>query len=225
MTEEDPKPTPAAFSGIKDALSTGTYKAVTVQPYKFQNMTQVQEAVLGLLPDLALPHNVAKNPRDVMVRARTGTGKTLAFLVPAIEARLNVLKDTAKKFMQENGMAADDRNDQRGQRAFARENVGTLILTPTRELALQIAKEASNLTAHHPQFQTHVWIGAMSKGMQVRDFMKLRRDIIVATPGRLRDLIENEPGIKQALMTTRQVSFIILCVLSFAHVQLLGRLR
>ncbi|KAJ8076843.1 hypothetical protein PM082_001266 [Marasmius tenuissimus] len=206
-TQDDSTTTSPTFRTIKDALSTGTYKAVTVQPYKFQNMTQVQEAVLGLLPDLALPHADAKNPRDVMVRARTGTGKTLAFLVPAIEARLNILKEAGKKFMQENGSASDDGMVQQGQRAFARENVGTLILTPTRELALQIAKEAANLTAHHPHFQTHVWIGAMSKGIQMRDFQRLRRDIIVATPGRLRDLIENEPDVKNALMSTRQVIF------------------
>ncbi|KAL0581321.1 hypothetical protein V5O48_000697 [Marasmius crinis-equi] len=200
-------PNPDDFASIKNAISNETYRAITVRPYKFQTMSEVQKKVLGLLPNLALPYPEAKAPRDVMVRARTGTGKTLSFLVPAIEARMKVLEKVGKKALQENNLVNDTDLESRAQRVFARENVGTLILTPTRELAVQIAKEAANLSSNHRDFTTHTWIGAMSKRTQMRDFMSLRRDIIVATPGRLRDLMESEPEVKRSLATTRQLIF------------------
>ncbi|KAG7091046.1 hypothetical protein E1B28_010105 [Marasmius oreades] len=188
-------------------MSPGTFKAVTVRPFQFSHMTEVQQAVLGMLPDLALPHTLAQSPRDVMVRARTGTGKTLAFLVPAIEARLKMLQAAGRKALTDNGRVNDPALETRGKRVLAREEVGTLILTPTRELAIQIANEALNLTKHHPDFRVHVWIGATSRRTQMRDFMTGTRDIIVATPGRLRDLLESEPDVKRGLSHTHQVIF------------------
>lgn len=193
------------FQSLKDAISAPTLKAITVHPYKFSRMTDVQEAVLGMLPDLALPYTDSPNRRDLMVRARTGTGKTLAYLVPAIEARLKKLQAAGEQALKEIGLVNNPTAVERGERLFAREQVGTLILSPTRELAAQIAQEASNLTRHHPDFNVHVWIGAMSKRTQMRDFMKKGRDIVVATPGRLRDLLESEPDVRQGLSYTQQV--------------------
>ncbi|KAF9268680.1 DEAD-domain-containing protein [Marasmius fiardii PR-910] len=198
---------PTPFASIRNAISPGTYTAITVRPYDFQDMTEVQAAVLEMLPDLALPHGVAKGPRDIMVRARTGTGKTLSFLVPAIEARLNVLQALGEKVLKDNGLVNDPELKERAKRVFAREQVGTLILTPTRELAAQIADEALNLTKHHPDLNVHVWVGAASKRIQMRDFMKKSRDIVVATPGRLRDLLESEPDVQRGLSHTHQVIF------------------
>ena len=58
----------------------------------------------------------------------------------------------------------------------------------TRELATQIANEALRLTSHHDGFEVELLVGGESRRGQLRSW-KGRKDLVVATPGRLRDLI------------------------------------
>ena len=109
----------------------------------------------------AIPHVLAG--RDVLGCAQTGTGKTAAFALPILDALL----------------AKPARDGGRGIRA--------LVLAPTRELASQIA--ASFLKyAPRGRIRCHVVFGGVGKGPQVQ---ALRRglDVLVATPGRLLDLM------------------------------------
>ncbi|MBE6906501.1 MAG: DEAD/DEAH box helicase [Ruminococcaceae bacterium] len=102
--------------------------------------------------------------RDVLGCAQTGTGKTAAFAIPILQ-RLTVQK-------RESGR-------QRVIRA--------LILTPTRELALQIC-DSFKAYGHYLRLRTAVIFGGVSQNPQV-DELKRGIDILVATPGRLNDLI------------------------------------
>ena len=145
-----------------------------------------------MLPGLALSRGENPESTDLLVKDRTGTGKTLAFLVPAIEARLNQL-------------AAVDA-DFKVQRQYAMDNVGALIISPTRELATQIVQEAQKLTMHHRGMQTSVMVGGLDKHRQLNDFMRSRKDILVATPGRLRDMLDN-PKVAATLKNTKMVRF------------------
>ncbi len=103
--------------------------------------------------------------RDVVATAQTGTGKTLAFLLPVIES-LN----------------------QRGGKPAP--GVHALILAPTRELALQIQETALKLT-EGLNLQTAVVVGGMNENTQLRN---LRRgaQIVIATPGRLCDFLDRK---------------------------------
>jgi len=103
----------------------------------------------------------AMNGRDVMGLAQTGTGKTAAFGIPLI-ARL----------MEEGGRAAP--KTARG-----------LILAPTRELAGQIATVLRNLT----DMKVQIVVGGVSINPQIQRLSK-GVDILVATPGRLLDLVD-----------------------------------
>jgi ATP-dependent RNA helicase MSS116 len=182
------------FSDLKGVVNDRTLKALIDRPFQLTNMTVVQAAVLPLLPKLALPaESGSSDTRDLLVKAKTGTGKTLAFLIPAIEARLNQLKTVRERAADESGDASQATNYQ-AQRTFARKNVGTLIISPTRELASQIAVEATRLATYHDEFEVRLFVGGVSKGLQMRDWNRGRRDLVVATPGRLRDLLENERG-------------------------------
>ena len=107
--------------------------------------------------------------RDVLVSAETGSGKTLAFCLPVLQA------------LAENQLPPAGR--QRRVRA--------LILVPTRELAVQIGEVARLLARHEAQaVKVTVVFGGVSINPQM---MGLRggADIMVATPGRLLDLIEH----------------------------------
>lgn len=204
------------FTALKGTIDYDTFKAITVKPFKHTHMSPVQHAVLSLLPELAQPYtpNPSPNPdgthtktrRDLLVKAKTGTGKTLAFLVPAIEARLASIKANAKQAVIDAGLESDKHLEGRATRVFTRQSVGTLIISPTRELATQIANEALRLTHHHDGFEVRLFVGGMSKRMQLRDWMKGRRDIVVATPGRLRDLLTSEPDVAKGLLTSTQAS-------------------
>ncbi len=171
-------------------------------------MSSVQAAVLPLLPELARPHNEDEldgPPRDLLVKAKTGTGKTLAFLVPAIEARVKAIEKAGLDALEKNGGQPDARVVENAKRTHARDTVGTVVISPTRELATQIANEASKLTYWHKGFGVKLFTGGSSKRFQLREFMRGRNDIVVATPGRIRDVLENEPDVAQVLKTASQV--------------------
>jgi ATP-dependent RNA helicase MSS116, mitochondrial len=173
---------------------------------KLQTMTPVQEEVLSLLPALAEPYDPeSKTTRDLLVRAKTGTGKTIAFLVPAIEARLKAMHEAGKQAVVDAGLESDSQLERRARQKFQKENVGALILSPTRELATQIANEAIKLLHHHPDMHVVLFTGGINKRMQMRDWMRNSRDIVVATTGRLRDLMESEPDVLKSIKGAQTV--------------------
>ena len=107
--------------------------------------------------------------RDLWACAPTGSGKTMAYLLPLLQAWL------AQK---------------RGHTGFVRP-LATLILVPTRELALQVHESLSDITRKlREQPRSRVVYGGVSINPQM---MQLRgsADFLVATPGRLLDLVEN----------------------------------
>ena len=103
-----------------------------------------------------------------LVRSKTGTGKTIAFLLPALQ---NLLKSFPK----------------RGQ-------VAVLILSPTRELALQIAAEAKRLVKHvsvqGERIEVHTAFGGTARASSLNKLRAGDPKILVATPGRLSDILE-----------------------------------
>ncbi|KAF8329525.1 P-loop containing nucleoside triphosphate hydrolase protein [Cantharellus anzutake] len=201
------------FSSLKDRISYDTFKAITIKPFYHTHMTPVQHAVLSLLPELARPYILSdpdaddenKLRLDVLCKSKTGTGKTLAFLVPAIEARIASIDAYAKQALVDAGKAGDKHMEGRIKRGFVHQNVGTVIISPTRELATQIANEAIRLSHHHGGFEVRLFVGGMGRKQQMRDWMKGRRDIVVATPGRLRDLLENEPDVANGIKKSSQL--------------------
>lgn len=102
--------------------------------------------------------------------------------------------------------SADKHSRGRENRSFSRTSVGTVILSPTRELATQIANEAVRLTHHLRDFETQLWIGGASKFAQMRNFRRGRRDIIVSTPGRMGDML-NEPEIAETVGKAKMLIF------------------
>lgn len=175
-------------------------------------MSAVQAQVLPLLPGLATPYDV-ENPsplrKDLLVKAKTGTGKTLGFLVPAVESRLKEIERAGKQAVIDAGLVSDRQLELKARKIYSRTTAGCLIISPTRELATQIANEALRLTSEIPEFETRLFVGGVSKHVQMKDWMKGRRDIVVATPGRIRDMMENEPEVAKGLKDCPLVSLTI----------------
>jgi ATP-dependent RNA helicase MSS116 len=162
------------------------------KPFGYTTMSPVQDAVLSLLP------GVAEGPgTDLLVKAKTGTGKTLAFLIPAIQTRFNDLEAHSERLLAE----GVENKALRVKKTFdyAKLNAGAVIISPTRELATQIANEAVKAMYHIDKFQVSLFVGGANKLKQMREFRNGRPDIIVATPGRLVDLLESVPEVAEAV--------------------------
>ncbi|MBA0769400.1 hypothetical protein Gotri_018137, partial [Gossypium trilobum] len=179
---------PLSLKGIKDA--------------GYEKMTVVQEATLPVI----------LKGKDVLAKAKTGTGKTVAFLLPSIEivSKLPPVDHDVK-----------------------RPPIHVLVICPTRELAIQAASEAKKLLKYHPSIGVQVVIGGTRLSLEQKNLQanpcqtggidmdktldcinqSNRRSItslstslwvftviLVATPGRLRDHLENTAGFATKLM-------------------------
>ncbi len=115
------------------------------------------------IQEAVIPH--AMDGRDILASAPTGTGKTAAFLLPAAQFLLDYPR-------QQHGACR------------------VLILSPTRELALQIYEQALAITTH-----TDLVCGVITGGINYgtdKEILAQNLDILVATPGRLFEHIEKE---------------------------------
>ncbi|EGF98209.1 uncharacterized protein MELLADRAFT_40958, partial [Melampsora larici-populina 98AG31] len=191
------------FSLIEKHISPQLYKAIVQKPFGYHDMSPVQSALLSDLPTLLHnPSDLNSTTKDLLVKAKTGTGKTLAFLIPAIESRLRDLKGEAERFTTQNPNSSQH-DLFRHMRTYENDTTGIVILSPTRELATQIATEAIKLTSHIKDFGVRLFVGGASKSLQLRDWQNGRRDLIVATPGRIYDVINSNRSILNNVGTTK----------------------
>ncbi len=129
---------------------------------------------------------VVLSGKDIFGIAQTGTGKTAAFAIPILQ---HLMAEREAKTDPPSGQPAPGRD--RHGRAHAKQSdqrpIRALILTPTRELAIQIDDCLTDY-GQHTGLRHTVIFGGVKQGPQTD---KLRRgvDILVATPGRLLDLI------------------------------------
>ncbi|KXN82962.1 DEAD-box ATP-dependent RNA helicase 26 [Leucoagaricus sp. SymC.cos] len=194
------------FDTLQGAIDGGILRSLTRGPFHLTTMSSVQAEVLPLLPELAEPYNPNQSPtspRDLLVRAKTGTGKTLAFLIPAVQARLKALETHVKNVTADSGLKPTRSLLERTRREYARKHTGVVIISPTRELATQIGNEARKLVRHLEGTEVHLLVGGENKNRQLRGLRYGTHDIIVATPGRLRDILESAPEVADSVAHTQ----------------------
>ena len=196
------------WGSLKAQLNPAITKVVALDHIRWSHMTPVQSQVLELLPDLANPYTPGvpnEGRKDVLIRSSTGTGKTAAFLLPVIEARQRAIRAAATKAVAKVGLISSKEQENSSMRVYSRTRVGALILCPTREAATQVANDAIRLSHFYKGFEVRLLVGGMSKKQQMRDWMLGRRDIVVSTPGRLRDLLYSEPDVVEGLRAVQNV--------------------
>src|SRR5690606_18478758 len=136
--------------GLHTALLSALTKAGFTNPTPVQQQS-IPKAIEGL---------------DLMVSAQTGSGKTAAFMLPALHK------------LAQNPPAKNA-------------GVSVLVLTPTRELALQVAEATKSYAAHMRDLRVAVVVGGVPYGAQLKALSR-RVDVLVATPGRLIDHINSK---------------------------------
>lgn len=128
----------------------------TIEELKFTYMTPVQAASIPLL----------LKGKDVAAEAVTGSGKTIAFLVPLLE----ILQKRKEKWKPT--------------------EIGGIIISPTRELAIQINEVLQKFLNNIPNLKQILLVGGTTIAEDA-DRLKAGANIIVATPGRLEDILSN----------------------------------
>ncbi|XP_065107926.1 DEAD-box helicase 3 X-linked a isoform X5 [Paramisgurnus dabryanus] len=125
---------------------------------------------------------IIKSKRDLMACAQTGSGKTAAFLLPVLS---QIYTDGPGEALQASKASVQPEN---GKYARRKQYPISLVLAPTRELALQIYDEARKF-AYRSRVRPCVVYGGADIGQQIRE-LERGCHLLVATPGRLVDMME-----------------------------------
>lgn len=141
-----------------------TFKQMNISEPVCRALLEKNYSTPTLIQEQAIPE--ALTGRDLLGLAQTGTGKTAAFAVPIIEQLLAAPMP---------------------QRKGATRSIRALILTPTRELAIQIDESLADYTRYTTLRHTVIFGGVKQKSQT--DELRAGTDILTATPGRLLDLM------------------------------------
>lgn len=182
------------FSGGNTGINFEKYDDIPVEatgnncPPHIENFSDIEmgEIIMGNIeltrytrPTPVQKHAIPiiKEKRDLMACAQTGSGKTAAFLLPILSQIYTDGPGEALKAMKENG-----RYGRRKQYPIS------LVLAPTRELAVQIYEEARKFS-YRSRVRPCVVYGGADTVQQIRD-LERGCHLLVATPGRLVDMME-----------------------------------
>lgn len=159
----------AKWSTLDETLNPKIIKAI-YKIFKYRFMTDLQETLMNQLP---LDGNK-------LVRSKTGTGKTLGYLIPALQRTLD-------KF---GGVPSNE---------IGMSQISVLVLTPTRELAHQTAREARRLMVYTSTMKAQCFTGGTLTTTEMREFDRHRTDFLIATPGRLLEYLRSTERVNNHL--------------------------
>lgn len=135
---------------------------------------------------LAIPCAI-RDRSNILGAAETGSGKTLAFGIPMIQF---VQQEKARK----NNLP----------------QLYALVITPTRELAVQIKRHLDDVTKYVNEVTIGCLVGGLALPKQERILSKYKPDIIIATPGRLWELIQGTKQEHITIKSLRQLPFLVI---------------
>lgn len=170
---------------VIDSKEMDLWRSLPIPECVMKALTELKFFKPTPIQSLAITHAI-RDQMDIIGAAETGSGKTLAFAIPLIHFIINdKLMDSSCKQLR------------------------ALVLTPTRELAIQVKKHIEAI-AKYSGVSVGVIVGGMSVQKQERVLNKVRPDIIVATPGRLWELIEDNSSEHLELSAITQIKYLVI---------------
>jgi ATP-dependent RNA helicase DDX18/HAS1 len=150
---------------VEEYFAKVTFNDLEISDLTKNSISKMQYEVCTPIQEKSIPQLL--RGKDVLGAAKTGSGKTLAYMIPAVELLYKA------GFNIKNG-------------------TGVLVIAPTRELALQNYNVAKDLLACHSK--THGVVMGGAKKSTEANMLKKGINLLVATPGRLLDHLENTDG-------------------------------
>lgn len=182
-------PNPFIKAGLDEELSNAVLRAFP----SIEELTSIQEeAISKIIPNLtdrsvAKDRSQIKDPSDFLLKSKTGTGKTLAFLLPILHSMLREERaNIASNLMNPSSRTSVDRRAQIGTQV--------LLIMPTRELAAQTQEMCEKLLSKLKGTSHWITSGTLSGGdRRKNEKERLRRGlhIVIGTPGRILDHLEH----------------------------------
>lgn len=162
-----------------DSLGLSPELLTGISKLKFSTPTPVQKACI---PNILEGH-------DVVGKASTGSGKTLTFAIPILEHYLERKRESTEEESKKNECFPI-----------------ALILSPTRELAHQLAKHIGDLTTHAPD--TDARIALLTGGLSIQKQQRLLAgaDIVIGTPGRVWEVLSTGHGMIRKM---KKIKFLV----------------
>ncbi|KAJ5776270.1 uncharacterized protein N7511_001281 [Penicillium nucicola] len=159
----------------EDSVDVSAWDVLNLSPEIYTSLSKMKFSSPSAIQKASIP--AIMDGHDVVGKASTGSGKTLAFAIPIIEHYL----DTRGK--------QDKKTEKSDSTPIA------LILSPTRELAHQLAKHIGELTANAPD--TNARIALLTGGLSIQKQQRqlAAADIVVGTPGRVWEILSQGQGI------------------------------
>lgn len=151
----------------KGSEGSDTFKSLPLSEKTQNAMDALNFTRMTQIQSMSIPSLLAG--KDLIGAAKTGSGKTLAFLIPVIELLHN------SKFTTRNG-------------------TGAIIISPTRELAMQIYGVAKDVLGNGKHSQTYGLIMGGANRRTEADRLAKGVNLVIATPGRLLDHLQNSKG-------------------------------
>lgn len=165
-------PTLFSLRTIRTFSTAKTFQELGIDARLVAGLAEMQISTLTGIQEKSIPAILARH--DVLCAAQTGTGKTLSYLVPLVEQLLR--RETAEQ------------RDYEAKVVLGRPSA--LVLLPSRELALQVASVAKQLS-HVAKFASCVLTSGKRKSIQQKDTAR-RLDVIIGTPGRVAKCIHEK---------------------------------
>lgn len=180
-----------------DSLGLSTSLQTGLSKLKFSSPTTIQQATI---PEVLAGH-------DVVGKASTGSGKTLAFGIPILEHYLSSRGQT------------DTKKDKKTFAPLA------LILSPTRELAHQLAKHIGELNTHTPAANARIALLTGGLSIQKQQRLLADADLIIGTPGRVWEMLSSGSGLIRGMS---KIKFLVIDeadrLLSDGHFKEMGQI-
>ncbi|XP_043952595.1 ATP-dependent RNA helicase DDX55 [Gambusia affinis] len=167
-------------------ITDGTWDTLPVQLNEkiLQTLEEMKFTYMTPVQSACIP--LFMSNKDVAAEAVTGSGKTLAFVIPIIELLLKREEKLKKK------------------------QVGALVITPTRELALQISEVMGMFIQKFPEFTQILLIGGSNPAEDVEKFTEHGGNIVIATPGRLEDMFRRKSEGLELASAVRSLDVLVL---------------
>lgn len=163
-----------------------TFEALGLHPAILKAITESGYTEPTAVQSQAIP--AATQGRDLMVSSQTGSGKTAAFMIPSLHRLASAEgAESAGKTANQLSQAARARGE---RPRFRPAQPRVLVLTPTRELALQVTTATEKYGAHLRNIKSVAILGGMPYPKQMQ-LLARNPAILVATPGRLIDHMES----------------------------------